>query len=219
MKRQFSRLLIAGCTALLLTPTSQAQGNPEQGASLVTRGDGSGAPCMACHGPDGGGNAAAGFPRLAGLDADYLAKQMQDYNAGRRVNAVMQPNVDNFSDQQLRDIGAYYSELPIPMPSSSSNAGDKALAMGQKLAESGDWDNNIPPCSTCHGPGNRGVGNAFPALAGQHPSYIKQQLEAWRSGQRTNDPNQLMTAVAERLSPEQIDAVAAYLGSLSASAR
>ncbi|TNE71429.1 MAG: cytochrome c4 [Gammaproteobacteria bacterium] len=219
MKRQFSRLLIAGCTALLLTPTSQAQGNPEQGASLVTQGDGSGAPCMACHGPDGGGNAAAGFPRLAGLDADYLAKQMQDYNAGRRVNAVMQPNVDNFSDQQLRDIAAYYSELPIPMPSSSSNAGDKALAMGQKLAESGDWDNNIPPCSTCHGPGNRGVGNAFPALAGQHPSYIKQQLEAWRSGQRTNDPNQLMTAVAERLSPEQIDAVAAYLGSLSAGAQ
>lgn len=215
MKRQFSRLLLAGCTALFITPLSHAQGDTDKGAQLVNQGDGSGAPCMACHGPDGGGNAVAGFPRLAGLDAGYLAKQIQDYNSGRRVSPVMQPNVDNFSEQQIQDIAAYYASLPVPASTAASSASESQLAMGKKLAEEGDWDNNIPPCSTCHGPGNRGVGDAFPALAGQHPSYIKQQLEAWRNGQRKNDPNQLMTAVAERLSSEQVDAVAAYLGTLS----
>ncbi len=69
---------------------------------------------MACHGQDGGGNNAGGFPRLAGLDENYLAKQMRDYNSGSRTSPIMQPNVDNFSDQQLQDIAAYYAAMPVP---------------------------------------------------------------------------------------------------------
>ena len=182
------------------------------------QGDGSGAPCLACHGADGAGNDAAGFPRLAGLDADYLAKQMLDYNAGKRVSPIMQPNIDNFDEQQLRDLAAYYASLPAPASAAPANVSDAQLALGRKLATEGDWDTYIPPCSSCHGPGNRGVGHSFPALAGQHPSYIRAQLQAWQNNQRNNDPNQLMTAIAERLTAQQIDAVAAYLGSLSATA-
>lgn len=187
-------------------------------SQLAMQGDGSGAPCLACHGADGAGNDAAGFPRLAGLDADYLAKQMLDYNAGKRVSPIMQPNIDNFDEQQLRDLAAYYASLPAPASAAPANVSDAQLALGRKLATEGDWDTYIPPCSSCHGPGNRGVGHSFPALAGQHPSYIRAQLQAWQNNQRNNDPNQLMTAIAERLTAQQIDAVAAYLGSLSATA-
>lgn len=130
----------------------------------------------------------------------------------------MQPNIDNFDEQQLRDLAAYYASLPAPASAAPANVSDAQLALGRKLATEGDWDTYIPPCSSCHGPGNRGVGHSFPALAGQHPSYIRAQLQAWQNNQRNNDPNQLMTAIAERLTAQQIDAVAAYLGSLSATA-
>ena len=215
--RPHTKLALAGLLAMASSALA-AGGDPQRGAQLAMQGDGSGAPCLACHGADGAGNDAAGFPRLAGLDADYLAKQMLDYNAGKRVSPIMQPNIDNFDEQQLRDLAAYYASLPAPASAAPANVSDAQLALGRKLATEGDWDTYIPPCSSCHGPGNRGVGHSFPALAGQHPSYIRAQLQAWQNNQRNNDPNQLMTAIAERLTAQQIDAVAAYLGSLSATA-
>jgi thiosulfate dehydrogenase len=59
-----------------------------------------------------------------------------------------------------------------------------------------------------------GVGNSFPALAGQHASYLKAQLMAWRIGSRDNDPNQLMKGIAERLSEQQISAITEYYATL-----
>jgi len=215
MTHYLTCFLVAGAMTVMTTSTATAQGNPEQGARLVSQGDGSGVPCLVCHGADGMGNDAGGFPRLAGLDAGYLAKQMEDYKAGRRTSAIMQPNVDNFSSQQILDIAAYFSSLPASATQASADTTDGQLAAGEKLVREGDWDNYIPACSSCHGPASQGVGSSFPAIAGQHPNYIRQQLTAWKKGERSNDPEQLMTAVAERLSDEQITAVAAYLGSLS----
>ncbi|MBV0934467.1 c-type cytochrome [Marinobacterium weihaiense] len=212
MLKRNGRLMLAG--ALLVSSAVQAQGVAADGQQVAMQGDGSGAPCMACHGMDGAGNNAAGFPRLAGLDAAYIAKQIRDYNAGTRVSGVMQPNVDNLTEQQILDVSAYYAAQPVPKAQTGGDA--ELLALGEKLAKRGDWDNYIPACESCHGPDNQGVGASFPGLAGQHGNYIKQQLNAWRSGARHNDPNQLMTGVAERLSEQQIEAVAAYLGSRQA---
>lgn len=215
MAHYLACFLMAGSMTVMASSAAMAQGNPEQGASLVSQGDGSGVPCVICHGADGMGNDAGGFPRLAGLDAGYLAKQMEDYKAGRRSSAIMQPNVDNFSSQQILDIAAYFSALPATGPQASADAPAALLAAGEKLVREGDWDKHVPACSSCHGPSSQGVGSSFPAIAGQHPNYIRQQLSAWKKGERSNDPEQLMTAVAERLTDEQITAVAAYLGSLS----
>lgn len=55
---------------------------------------------------------------------------------------------------------------------------------------------------------------AFPSLAGQHAGYTVAQLQAWKTGARTNDPLQLMKTVAEKLSEEEMRAVAAYLATL-----
>ncbi|GAA0688100.1 c-type cytochrome [Marinobacterium maritimum] len=203
------RLTLAG--ALLASGVVQAQGVAADGQKVVMQGDGSGAPCLACHGLDGAGNNAAGFPRLAGLNVDYLAKQIRDYNAGLRVSPIMQPNVDNLSEQQILDVAAYYAQQPVPAAATVSDDAE-LLALGEKLATRGDWNHYIPACESCHGPDSQGVSATFPGLAGQHPNYIKQQLNAWRSGQRHNDPNQLMTGVAERLTEQQVEAVSMYLG-------
>ncbi|SFR58806.1 Cytochrome c553 [Pseudidiomarina maritima] len=205
-----SVVMIAVCS--LLIPSAFAASDAQRGQQLSMQGDGSGAPCLACHGASGEGNAAGAFPMLAGLNEGYLFRTMKAYQDGTRINPVMSMNIDNFSEQDLRDLAAYFAQLPVPQTAASS-APQELLNAGEKLATLGNWDAYIPPCSSCHGPNNLGVDENFPRIAGQHASYIEQQLKAWQQGQRSSDPVQLMEAIAKRLSDEQIKAVAAYLAS------
>lgn len=187
-----------------------AAGNAAEGEKIALQGDGVGAPCVACHGPDGAGVDEAGFPRLPGLPAEYIAKQIRDYKSGVRNNPIMQANLSSLSEQQIVDVAAYYAGMPTPvMPVKS--VPEQTLALGEKLVTQGDWSRHLPACESCHGPGSAGVDANFPGIAGQHATYIRQQLEAWRQGVRANDPLDIMSAVAERLTEAEIDAVAAYL--------
>ncbi|MDY6981348.1 MAG: c-type cytochrome, partial [Pseudomonadota bacterium] len=191
----------------VISHTALAAGDVETGKRLALQGNNQGATaCVACHGASGEGNAAAGFPRLAGLNANYLAKQLRDYRQGSRTNPTMQPIAAALDEAASQDVAAYYASLD---PAGNTAKG-KDNAAGRSLALRGDWDNTIPACVSCHGPGGRGVDPAFPTLAGQHASYIKAQLQAWRKGQRHNDANDLMKVVADRMSDEQIQAVAEY---------
>lgn len=212
--RRISRYCIV---LLLISPALWAAtpADSQRGLLIVQQGAGNGsAPCVSCHGLDGAGNAALVAPRLAGLDAAYLRKQLQDYQSGQRQSALMLPTVAKLTEQQIADVAAYYSSQPvaaIPPPAVSP----EQLALGERLAMRGNWDSYIVPCTTCHGPGNRGVGGDFPLLAGQYANYLQQQLQEWKNGNRHNDPNQLMLAIAGRLSDAQIAAVALYLARLS----
>ncbi|BFI94537.1 MAG: c-type cytochrome [Rhodanobacter sp.] len=179
-------------------------------ASIAQQGNGKGAaPCMACHGVDGGGNDAAGFPRLAGLNADYLRQQLDDFANGTRANPTMQPNASALSEDERAGLAKYYSALPLPARLAKPPAA-KPDADGERLATRGDWSHNLPACVQCHAPGGVGVGANFPPLAGQPAAYIASQLRAWQQGTRHNDPLQLMQHVASQLTPQEIDAVAAW---------
>jgi len=170
--------------------------------------------CMACHQADGSGMHVQGgesWPRLAGLDEAYIAKQLHDYKAGTRQSASMMPFANMLSDQQIADIAAYYSQLPATPGKGGENAHDAALRRGQQLAERGDWSEYIVSCKSCHGPDNQGAGDVFPGIAGQHAGYIKAQLKAWQAEARANDPQDLMGAVARRMSDDDIHAVAVWL--------
>jgi thiosulfate dehydrogenase len=192
---------------VVFSHTAIAAGDIESGRRLAMQGNDQGAiACVDCHGVNGQGNASAGFPRLAGLNAEYLAKQLRDFRQGSRSNPTMKPIAAALDDAARRDVAAYYAGLDAAGDSTDV----KASAGGRTLALRGDWDNTIPACVSCHGPGGRGVDPSFPALAGQHASYIKAQLQAWREGKRRNDANDLMKLVAERLSDQQIQAVADY---------
>ena len=164
---------------------------------------------MSCHGPDGAGNAAAGFPRIAGMEADYLLRQLHAYREGTRGGPIMKPIVANLSESDFENVAAYYASLKAP-DIAVPTPDPALLAEGEWLAVNGNWDNEIPPCVSCHGPGGRGVGAEFPAIAGQHASYISAQLKAWQNGERQNDPQNLMKVVAERMSEREIEATAAY---------
>lgn len=201
--------------AILMTFTHVVMAS-DLGKTIATQGNSKGATvCIACHGVNGGGQAQAGFPRLAGLNSAYIEKQLHDFTTAERNSAVMTPIAGALSESEIKAVAAYFAKMAPPSPVGKLSNNDKRIKEGKKLAENGNWSNDVPACFACHGTEASGIGAHFPALAGQHAIYIEQQLNAWRNGQRSNDPNQLMKGVALRLNDAEIKAVSAFLASLT----
>lgn len=210
IKRTVSALMLGGLA--IGTPISWAE---DVGQSIAMQGNSQGAmACVSCHGMQGEGQAAAGFPRLAGLSKKYLISQLQAFANGQRQNMIMQPNASTLSNDEQAAVAGYFAQLPITATASADSTDSALLKQGEALASNGNWDNNVPACFACHGPMAAGVGDNFPTLAGQSALYISNQLNAWKNGQRNNDPNQLMKSVADKLTDNEIAAVSAYLASL-----
>ncbi|TDG23370.1 c-type cytochrome [Paraburkholderia silviterrae] len=220
----FKRLARAtrGATALAMTIALAALGatgayaqqtqSAPLGRTIATQGTANGVPaCISCHGANGEGNAAAGFPRLAGLGAGYFEAQLAAFADGSRENSVMQPLAKNMSANERNAVAQYFSNLSAPQGIRTQDPADAAPSdSGAWLATRGRWQQDLPACVQCHGPGGAGVGTAFPPLAGQPAAYIEAQLNAWKNGKRPPGPLALMPAVASKLSDADIHAVALY---------
>jgi cytochrome c553 len=187
------------------------------GATIATKGTAKGIPaCISCHGATGEGNAAAGFPRLAGLNAGYLSAQLAEFASGQRQSPVMQPFAKIMSLDGRNAVAEYFSKLPAPAGIKSANDQDiKPSDAGAWLATRGRWSVGLPACAQCHGPGGVGVGATFPPLAGQPASYIAAQLHGWKKGARPPGPMALMPVIASKLSDADITAVADYYGNMA----
>lgn len=182
------------------------------GRAIALQGNNQGAiACATCHGENGIGLAAAKFVRLAGLNEAYLAKQLNDFKQGTRANAVMKPIASALTDAERSAVARYYASLSAPKQPAGKPPDTAIAQRGEAIARDGAWEKNVPACFQCHGPEGRGVPPHFPRLAGQPVEYLAEQMHAWRKGERRNDPLGLMKGVAERLSEEDIGAVAAYL--------
>ncbi|KAB5619776.1 cytochrome c [Pseudomonas parafulva] len=201
-----SRVMIGGLL-ILAWPAAHAV----DGQKIFTQGGQNPAAmaCLGCHGPDGKGIAAAGFPRLSGLSAGYLSKQLEDFRSGSRKQPVMEPLAKALSDEEIRSVSAWLAEQPSD-PVTGSRRQQMASDPTERLALYGDWSRQIPGCVQCHGPGGAGVGEHFPPLAGQPATYLVAQLNAWRDGSRRNDPNQLMVGVAKAMTDAEVTAIADY---------
>ena len=220
-----------GVTLLLamwaLAPTL---GNAAEGESIMIHGGANPAamPCISCHAADGKGMPSAGFPRLSGLPAPYIEKQLYDFRSGARGNAVMQSIAKALTDEEIKQVAAAYSNRPKVNVNHPNNT-NPVPGSGAWIAQRGEWSKNIPECTLCHGPDGVGVGDAFPPLAGQSPMYLESQLNAWKEQKvastakskssslpatRRNDPNHLMQHIAGSLTETQIKAVSEYFGSL-----
>lgn len=182
------------------------------GETIATKGTANGvAACVSCHGVHGEGNAAAGFPRLAGLNSAYLASQMAAFAAGERQSPIMQPFAKLLSLDERAAVAAYFSKMAAPAGIRiSDDASITPDEPGPWLATRGRWDQGLPACVQCHGPGGIGVSPTFPPLAGQPASYISNQLQGWKKGARPPGPLALMPVIASKLTDADISAVAAY---------
>lgn len=205
LARQLTILIAMLCSGTVIA----ANGNT--GKSIVLNGNSHGAlACAACHGANGEGNTEQGYPMLAGLNAHYIAKQLNDFKHGLRQNPIMNTVAGHLSSKEIDDVAAYFSSLKPSL----ENADPSTYEEGENLALKGDNAQNIPACFSCHGQGGHGAGTMFPAIAGQHASYIAAQLRNFKGGNRRNDPNEMMGNVAKHLTDGQIEAVSVYISSL-----
>lgn len=169
--------------------------------------------CAACHGDKGEGLAAKNehYPRLAGKPAGYLYNQLLNFRDKRRELAIMNYMVAFLSDTYLLEIANHYAALQPPFPAPSTRAPAAELARGGALVNQGDAARQIPACTACHGKALTGLEPAVPGLLGLYPPYIAAQLGAWKNDKRHAMKPDCMHEVAQRLTPDDIGAITAWL--------
>jgi cytochrome c553 len=164
--------------------------------------------CFICHGAEGESSSPV-FPRLAGQNAQYTARQLADYKSGRRKSSAMQPMVEDLSPADFAALGHYFETRSVHFHA----VDDAELAqMGRYIYLRGNPFSGVPACSSCHGAGGQGTAN-LPRLAGQHAQYTERQLKAFNQRERTND-NAVMHTVAVKLTELELKAVASYISGL-----
>jgi len=165
--------------------------------------------CAHCHGIDG--NAAPpSFPKLAGLQQDYLIKQLEDYRSGRRPSQVMEPIVEMLSGKQIKELAEYFSQQRRKIGTPYIEG---MVPLGRRVYHEGDKDRGVPACAGCHKPDGSGTPRS-PLLAGQNSAYVLQQLRAFHNDQRTNDRGRLMRTTAERMTEPDMVAVSEYVAGM-----
>ena len=170
--------------------------------------------CVACHGTDGNSPAPVN-PKLAGQFPEYLQKQLNNFKQvngkAERASPVMMGFAAALSPEDVRNVSAYFAGQQAK-PGSARNK--DSIALGQKLWRGGDVSRGVPACASCHGATGAGMPIQYPRLAGQHAEYTEAQLKAFRVGERANDANRMMRAVAAKLTDAEIKAVADYVAGL-----
>ena len=158
--------------------------------------------CFACH-SENGISISPDIPNLAAQPPLSITYQLIQFRGQQRKGGGMEAITMILSDQDIRDIAAYYADLPAP-PAKSGNA-DK-IAKGQQIS-------GTQYCNSCHGPQLQGQKH-IARLAGQSPEYVTTQLKNIRSGARI-DMDGTMGSAARGLSDEDIEALASYAASLN----
>ena len=157
--------------------------------------------CAACHGADGNGVIALN-PKLAG-------KQLHDFKAGKRANAVMSGMAANLSDDDIKGLANYFAKQTPTLGKAKSNGNG---SLGEKIYRGGIAATNVPACAACHGANGEGLPKRFPRLSGQHSDYTAQQLKAFRTGERANAP--MMQVISTKMTDAEMQAVADYIQGL-----
>jgi cytochrome c553 len=184
--------------------------------AVVRAADGPGlyAPCVACHGGKAEGNAATKAPALAGQDAAYLRRQLQNFRAGLRgthpsdtLGAQMRATIATLADDAaIERVAAHLTALPKTFVKPTGRAD---LRNGNNLYHG--------KCGACHG--GRAEGNPAlnaPRLAGLDADYLKRQFAHFRDGVRgthkDDRPGRQMSLMAKTLpGARDLDDVIAFI--------
>ena len=214
MGRLVPFLAAAGAIALSGCAPASTQSADRFGASgelVALSGAGAGAAnaCFTCHGLKGEGD--GGFsPRLAGLDAGYLERQLIAYADGRRAHPQMSYIAEQLDPAERHAVAVHYAAMPAPAASPAASTSTAAA----RLYLAGNPSRGLPPCAFCHVVRGEGGGPAVPPLAGQPPGYLAAQLDHWRHSTRRTDAADAMLRISQLLSPAESAALAAYAAAL-----
>jgi cytochrome c553 len=188
-------LSVALSTIALLTAGGHAYADDLAAGKATAEG------CAGCHGADGISRTPL-TPSLAGEPDYFIQWQLVFFRNGTRKNEVMQSIAESLSDEEIRNLGAYYASLPPPEPE-PEHAGDALAATGAKLALQ-------HRCKSCHGDDFAGTGPAA-RLADQREDVLLKGLRDFKSGERVGTGVASMADVTYDLTDDDIKALAHYM--------
>jgi len=199
---------IALAALIAATPVWSAGGDAAAGQTKA-------AVCAACHGVDGN-SVDPQYPKIAAQHEDYIAQQLALFKNGKRNNPIMMAFAVALSEQDMADLGAYFSS----QKANPDIADEAFVATAQVLYRTGDAKRGIPACMACHGPTGRGNPAAgYPSVGSQHAKYTADMLNRFRGGAIYGDATDaraaIMSQVAAKLSDAEIEAPASYMQGLS----
>jgi cytochrome c553 len=160
--------------------------------------------CAGCHG-DNGISQTENIPSLAGQQDQFIQWQLVFFRSGARKNEQMQPIVEQISNEDIRNLGAYFATLTPPKDSKPDDNPD----LSQKGAQAAVGRR----CASCHTDSFAGT-KAVARIAGQREEYLLKALHDYKSGARSGGGGAAMADVAYPLSYEEITALAHYLAHL-----
>jgi cytochrome c553 len=159
--------------------------------------------CAGCHG-ENGVSTTENIPSLAGQQDQFIQWQLVYFRAGSRKNEAMQPIVEQLSNDDIRNLGAYFASLTPPSGAKDDNP---------ELSEKGKQAAAGRRCASCHTDSFAGT-KAVARIAGQREEYLVKALHDYKAGQRVGGGQAAMADVAYPLSEEEITALAHYLAHL-----
>jgi cytochrome c553 len=172
------------------------------------------AACTGCHGNEGRAAPDGFHPRIAGKPSGYLHQQLLNFRDGQRRHGAMAHLLADLDDAYLAEIALHFAKQNVPYPAPRvATASAATRARGRALVIDGDVAGGIPPCAACHGERLTGVAPAVPGLLGLPRDYLNAQLGGWKNGLRKARAPDCMATIASRLSPQDIEAVSAWLSS------
>ena len=201
-------LLALSLVAALSLPALAAESAAPAKADLAKGQEKATQVCAACHTVDGSRGSPAN-PILQGQHADYLVKQLTEFKAGKRANAIMAGMAGGLTPEDMKNVAAFYASKQAK-PGFSKNK--DTVALGEKIYRGGIAAKQVPACAGCHSPNGAGIPAQFPRVGGQHADYTELQLTTFRSGARGNSAQ--MMSIAAKLSDKEIKAVADYIAGL-----
>ncbi|MCR6628934.1 MAG: c-type cytochrome [Magnetospirillum sp.] len=198
-----SRIFLTAASCVLVAWTASAALAADGKALFADKG------CTACHGEDAKTPLQEGYPKLAGQNAEYVFRQLQDIKAGSRANAqvpdTMAPIAADLTEADNRALADYLAGLDKFTPATARGPADAA---GRKLYMS-------KTCIACHGKeGLKPVLPTYPSVAGQDKAYLAQQMRDIKSSARKNGETAAMQPVMHLVNEDEIDAIADYLSNV-----
>lgn len=201
---------LAALSCLVVSGMSGAEANADPAAGQIKS-----SVCVGCHGLDGNSPLPA-TPHLAGMPARYIVNQLQAFKEGRRQSPVMAAMAAGLSEQDMHDVGAWYAQQRVGGKLPQDDA-MQLVEEGQHVYFNGNAKTGLAACVGCHGRDGGGLPRepSIPPLRGQKHDYVAQMLSNFKAGMRSNDAEQMMRRIAERMSEREIQAVASYVERLA----
>lgn len=177
--------------------------------------------CVVCHGDQAQGNKALKSPSLAGLDSDYLTRQLMSFRTGVRgthkedtLGAQMTAISQQLDvEKELPALVSFISSLPAQAANDDSTKASGDLKNGSRYYQA--------KCGACHS--GQAEGNPSfkaPKLAGQDSDYLKRQIINFQTGVRGTHPDdklgRQMAMMSKMVKGKELDDILHYISQQSA---